>query len=69
MIAVFETSVQNSQEAAQIHPVLAQISPTIRWNFDLQDCDRVLRVNCQPEPVGLVIGMVEEQGFACEELE
>ncbi len=51
-----------------IAPLLTSF-PTIRhWNFDLQDCDKVLRV----EATGLQPSSVERlllaAGFDCEEL-
>ncbi|MBK9105979.1 MAG: hypothetical protein IPL92_15750 [Saprospiraceae bacterium] len=40
-----------------------------RWNFDLEDCDHILRVETCTVPVEDVIHVVETCGYYCAELE
>jgi hypothetical protein len=44
MVEVFRTNVQNGEEAIRIKELLHALFPDSRINFDLDDCDRVLRV-------------------------
>ncbi|WP_295653043.1 hypothetical protein [uncultured Mucilaginibacter sp.] len=67
-VLVFKTNVTSKKKVSMIAPLLTSF-PTIRhWNFDLQDCDKVLRV----EATGLQPSSVERlllaAGFDCEEL-
>ena len=69
MIEVFKTNVQHLSEAKQVVNVLLQHFPDSKINFDLDDCDKILRVegkNFLTEKVRL---LVEEHGFYCNVLE
>ena len=69
-VLVFKTSVERKQQVDQLSPVLDQlISPGGRWNFDLEDCDNILRVetrNVQPVTISSVLAQF---GFYCSALE
>jgi hypothetical protein len=68
-VLVFRTSVQNAHDVERLQPMLDDLVPQGRWNFDLEDRDRILRV----ETVGFVrervIVLLNGLGFACDELE
>jgi len=69
MIEVFTTNVQEAHTAKQLVSLLTRHFPGSRINFDLEDCDRILRVegkNFTPDGVML---LVKENGFACTVLE
>jgi hypothetical protein len=68
MIAVFTTSVINSEQAAGLKPYLDQIHPIISWNFDLEDCDHILRIDSLTNVSAVVIRILEVQGFVCDEI-
>ncbi|HWZ13994.1 MAG TPA: hypothetical protein VNW95_02060 [Mucilaginibacter sp.] len=68
-ILVFKTNVTSRKKVSRIAPLLSSF-PTIRqWNFDLEDRDKVLRI----ESTGLNPGSVEQlllkAGFNCQELD
>jgi hypothetical protein len=44
MVEVFKTNVQKGEEAIRIKELLHALFPDSRITFDLDDCDRVLRV-------------------------
>jgi hypothetical protein len=44
MIEVFKTNVEEAKDAGTIVQLLLQQFPGSRINFDLQDCDKILRV-------------------------
>ncbi len=44
MIEVFKTNVDNAPEADKVLRLLAHEFPDFKVNFDLEDCDKILRV-------------------------
>jgi len=38
------------------------------WNFDLEDFDKILRVETEEELKRMIVILVEDHGFHCEEL-
>lgn len=70
MIRVFKTSVQSKAHVEKIMPLLNQLTaPSGKWNFDLDDCDRILRVEYEKLSVKDLIEKMQLEGFTCEELE
>lgn len=67
MVMVFKTSVQTKAEVHNLAPLLDQTVGG-RWNFDLDDCDKVLRIECPLSDSDTVIALLEQQGYACAEL-
>jgi len=47
MIAIFKTDVKNKQLAERVLNALYSIWPGCCFNFDLDDCDSILRVQCK----------------------
>ena len=45
MIFVFKTSVKTKMQVQQLQPHIDTIVPIAAWNFDLQDCDKILRID------------------------
>lgn len=48
------------------HPLDLLVGPS-GWNFDLEDCDRILRVS-EPIDPEAVIQLLHDHGFLCREL-
>ncbi len=69
VVEVFKTNVRNKRTAKMIILDLAQLVPNAKINFDLDDCDRILRIECHHLIVGDVIEIVKLKGFSCEVLE
>ncbi|MGZ3933267.1 MAG: hypothetical protein ACXVDK_17510 [Bacteroidia bacterium] len=68
-ILVFKTSVQNKEEVVQLQPLLnSLVLPSGSWNFDLEDCDRILRVETSSVHPNELISAVKNEGFDCAEL-
>ncbi len=68
-IFVFRTSVNSAHGAELLAPHLRTLIGVQRWNFDLQDCDRILRVVSQGACSEAIIATVQQHGFLCEPLE
>jgi hypothetical protein len=62
MIEIFKTNVSNKKLAAKILRTLRARLPGCVFNFDLEDCDRILRVQSDGMPLCLneIIIVVEE---------
>ncbi|HWB28457.1 MAG TPA: hypothetical protein VG738_23455 [Chitinophagaceae bacterium] len=69
MVEVFKTNVQKQKQAKQLAAVLRQCFPGSKINFDLEDCDKVLRVEANNLLPNKVITVVIQNGFACNILE
>lgn len=68
MIFVFKTSVQNLKEVEYLSPHLNRLLTNSKWNFDLEDCDNIFRVeNCVKE-ANLIVSFFKSFGFECEQL-
>ncbi len=68
-VLVFKTSVVKSKEVSSLKPLLDQlIRPAGRWNFDLEDCDHILRVETKQLGPKAVMSTLMNSGFSCEEL-
>lgn len=69
MILVFKTSVRNKLQVQQLKPYIDQQLPAATWNFDLQDCDRILRVVHEENVAVVIIDLLKSHNYHCEELE
>lgn len=67
-VYVFKTSV-SSEDIRHINSILRSIIPGWLWNYDLEDCDKILRIKSDKDIVELVNFHLEIDGFHCEELE
>ncbi|MEO8582150.1 MAG: hypothetical protein ABI415_00055 [Flavitalea sp.] len=69
MIEVFKTDVDAAEDASMLTEHLHRTFTRYKVNFDLSDCDRVLRVCC-PENVepNAVIRFLKKFGFRAEVL-
>lgn len=69
LVWVFKTSVRSMADAASLVPALNKLAGKGRWNFDLQDCDRILRIVASDLTPDRAIYLLRHHGFDCEELE
>lgn len=68
MVEVFKTDVMEISQAARIIRKLRQHVPNSNINFDLEDCDRILRVEAEDIPVQNIIKLLNNSGYQCEVL-
>lgn len=69
MIEVFKTNVQATEQAEELVSLLQQIFPGNKINFDLDDCDKVLRIEGKNFISCNVMNILKERGFMCNLLE
>lgn len=68
MIFVFKTNVDSISKVKKAAPKLNQLFPNPKWNFDLEDCDNILRFECNDDVIEKVIFLMKVIGFECEPL-
>lgn len=67
-ILVFKTNVNDKKSVKKLKPLLDNLLTNSKWSFDLEDCDKVLRIETFAEISDLVITLLVKNGFSCEEL-
>jgi len=67
-ILVFKTSVKYKKDIKLLAPVLNTLPANVTWHFDLEDPDRILRVETKEDVAAHVTEALQLNGFACEEL-
>jgi hypothetical protein len=66
MIEVFKTDVQQPGTANLLTAKLLLLFPGSRINFDLEDCDRVLRVEGENICYEKIVRLLKASGYCCE---
>ena len=69
MIEVFKTNVREVCVAQKVIALLLEHFPGYKINFDLHDCDKILRLEGEIIPVSKVISVVKENGYTCSVLD
>lgn len=68
-VEVFKTNVEDSARAAMLVGLLQKLITNSRVNFDLEDCDRILRIEGLDISTQLVTGILKDHGYLCQLLE
>jgi hypothetical protein len=69
MIEVFKTNVRKKTQSKMLRSILSEAYPSSKINFDLSDCDKVLRVEGDNMDASTIMILVKEHGFVCEVLD
>lgn len=69
MVEVFKTNVRHKRQAKTLLAALSKQFPLFRINFDLEDCDKILRVEGENVPQEKILKLVTENGYQCNVLE
>ncbi len=69
MIFVFKTSVKTKMQIKKLKPHIDKILPNAKWNFDLEDCDKILRIDSEENISLKTIELLSINKFYCKELE
>ncbi|MGZ3755904.1 MAG: hypothetical protein ACXVAY_06335 [Mucilaginibacter sp.] len=68
-VLVFTTSVSEPEEVTEVRPLLTAVKAIEDWSFDLEDCDKILRVVADDISPRFIEVMLQNAGFDCMELE
>lgn len=69
MIYVFKTTVKRKTEVKKLEPHLNKMLVHEKWNFDLHDCDKILRIESEKNIVSEITDLLICHKFECAELE
>lgn len=68
-VEVFKTNVQKKTQSKMLLSVLSEVYPSLKMNFDLSDCDKVLRIEGDNMEACEIRLLVKKYGFMCEVLD
>jgi hypothetical protein len=69
MVEVFKTNVQKKMQSKMLLCIISEAFPSSKINFDLSDCDKVLRVESESIETSTIMLLIKKQGFTCEILD
>lgn len=67
-VEVFKTNVDDPQIADTLVRELEKFLPTARINFDLEDCDKILRIEGSINNFEKIPDRLQALGYECESL-
>ena len=68
-ILVFKTDISSKKRVAAIEPYLSKMQGVVRWNVDLKDIDKVLRIEADSLSPRIIEKRLQTAGYYCQELE
>lgn len=69
MVEVFKTDIESESFAKEVLQALHVIAPAATINFDLTDCDHILRVESEEDLTNHILNFSKKSGFFCQVLE
>jgi len=69
MIKIFKTSIKKPSEAREVMQILSVRFPQSKVSFDLEDCDKILRIENDRLQTKTVVRLLKSRKHFCEELE
>ena len=68
LVEVFKTNVEDEEDAVRLIENLTTMLPDCKINFDLQDCDKILRIAGKSIEPDSIINVINSKGYFCEVL-
>lgn len=68
MIYVFKTDVSSIHKADCLKPKLNALFPFCKWNFDLEDCDNIFRIDTDIYSLDDILAGLQQLEIVHEEL-
>lgn len=68
-VLVFATSVTQKRQVSRVQNLLTKEPAITQWNFDLDDCDNILRVEASNVSPRYIESLLQKAGIQCQELE
>lgn len=68
MVEIFKTNIENRKQVRRILSSFSATFPDLRVNVDLEDCDKILRVEGESIVADKVIDFMSVTGHQCEML-
>ena len=67
-VLVFKTNINAKQDIDIVGLVLNECSLIQRWTVDLDDCDKISRIEAKSRATEHIISIIQNIGYCCEEL-
>jgi hypothetical protein len=67
-ILVFKTNIRYPKHIDEVQPHIAKQPGIIKWNVDLKDADKILRIETNDLDPSRIEGLIKDAGYRCEEL-
>ena len=67
-VLIFKTNIRYKKHINAIEPYIANQAGVIKWNVDLKDVDKILRIETVDLHPAKIEGLVKSAGYLCEEL-
>jgi hypothetical protein len=68
MVNIFKTSVKTEKDILKLKPYLNELLSFTKWNFDLEDCDNIFRIESDDNILEDICKIFQTLGYNCEEL-
>ena len=68
-VLIFTTSVEKPEQISDVKPLLTAVPAITGWNFDLEDCDNILRIEASNISPRYIESLLQTAGYDCRELE
>ena len=68
-VMIFKTSVKRETDATNLIKKFLKLLPHHHINFDIEDCDHILRVEGELISVQLITSCLHQEGFTCAEMD
>lgn len=68
-VLVYKTNINHAQDVDRVKPYFDDQAGIQRWNVDVEDSDKVLRVEAESDISETIVTLVQEAGFQCVELD
>lgn len=68
IVFVFKTNLFTNRDVDSLSKQLDANEEIVRWNVDLDDCDRILRVESPLAIQQMVTQILRQNGYHCEKL-
>jgi hypothetical protein len=67
-VLIFITSIEKPEQVSEVRPLLTAVPAISDWNFDLEDCDNILRVEAKDISPRYIESLLQTAGYDCREL-
>jgi len=68
-IFIYKTNVSTQRHVQQVRTLFERVLSIKRWTFDLEDCDKVLRIEAHGLRPETIAQLLVNAGIFCEPLE
>jgi len=67
-VLILKTDIRSKKHVKVVAPLLNNHDDISKWNIDLNDVDKVLRIESNDIRLTEVVQLIQKAGFHCEEL-